>query len=129
MRRLMSPRWLAVHVLVLAAVAVMLGLGWWQIGRARQGNALSFGYALEWPAFAIFAVLVWVRAMRDSVYPERRKSKDAPLDRPVLVPHAERRPVTVVPLADEDDPETVEYNRYLAWLNANPGKRPGDYPG
>ncbi len=128
MRRLLSPRWLAVHVLVVAAIVVMLGLGWWQVGRARQGNALSYGYALEWPAFAIFTVLVWVRAMRDALYPERKvKRTPPPLDAPLLVREPERRP-TPAPAVDED-PETADYNRYLAWLNADPGRRPRDYPG
>jgi hypothetical protein len=31
--------------------------------------------------------------------------------------------------APDDDPELIDYNRYLAWLNANPGARPRDYPG
>ncbi|MDG4767373.1 hypothetical protein O7632_25255 [Solwaraspora sp. WMMD406] len=29
----------------------------------------------------------------------------------------------------EHDAELADYNRYLAWLNANPGARASDYPG
>jgi hypothetical protein len=28
---------------------------------------------------------------------------------------------------DTDDEQLAAYNRYLAWLNANPGARPADY--
>jgi hypothetical protein len=64
MSRLSTPRWLARHALALALVAGCLGLGWWQLGRAWGGNALSIGYAIEWPFFAGFVVFVWVRAIR-----------------------------------------------------------------
>ena len=33
---------------------------------------------------------------------------------------------TVAP--DDSDPELAAYNRYLAWLAADPGRRPEDYP-
>lgn len=38
------------------------------------------------------------------------------------------RPAAVAACPD-DDPELADYNRYLRWLNANPGARPADYPG
>jgi hypothetical protein len=31
------------------------------------------------------------------------------------------------PAAAEDDAQTRAYNQYLAWLNAHPDARPGDY--
>jgi hypothetical protein len=64
MSRLLTPRWLARHALALALVGGCLWLGWWQLGRAWGGNALSIGYAVEWPFFAGFVIFVWVRAMR-----------------------------------------------------------------
>ncbi|GIG58913.1 hypothetical protein Lfu02_32850 [Longispora fulva] len=73
MRRLLTPRWLLLHLLAAAIVAAMLGLAWWQIGRARDGNALSIGYSLEWPVFAGFTIFVWIRAVRR----ELRGSVDA----------------------------------------------------
>lgn len=60
----MSPGWLLRHAIVLVLVAIFLGLGWWQLGRAEQGNALSFGYTLEWPFFAAFVIFMWIREMR-----------------------------------------------------------------
>src|SRR5437763_967424 len=64
MRRLLTPRWLLIHLLVAAVVTAMLALTWWQVGRARGGNMLSIGYSLEWPVFAAFVIFVWIRAMR-----------------------------------------------------------------
>jgi hypothetical protein len=119
-------------------VAAFLVLGWWQIDRARGGNALSFGYAVEWPAFAIFVIFVWYREIRN----ERRGTPVEPLrivepvlarrDRDARVAGLVAAPVAAPLAADVggegDDPELDEYNRLLAWLAANPGSRPSDYP-
>jgi len=64
MRRLTSPGWLLRHAIVVVLVVAFLGLGWWQLGRAAQGNALSFGYTIEWPFFAAFVIFMWIREMR-----------------------------------------------------------------
>jgi DNA-binding transcriptional regulator of glucitol operon len=118
--------------MVLLVVAFMV-LGWWQIDRARGGNALSFGYAIEWPAFAIFVVFVWYREIRNE-----RGARPEPVRvvQPVLV-RARDAALTAAPAGTastagpagtaETDPELDEYNRLLTWLAENPGRRPADY--
>ncbi|MBX6355519.1 MAG: hypothetical protein IRZ05_06625 [Micromonosporaceae bacterium] len=124
MRRLVSARWLARHALAAVLVGGCLALGWWQIRRAAGGNALSWAYAVQWPVFAGFVAFLWWREVRRALGHEPRPAAPAGARSP-------RRPVRTVRPApvpdDSDDPELAAYNRYLAWLNANPGARPADY--
>jgi DNA-binding transcriptional regulator of glucitol operon len=124
-RRLLSPRWLAVHALALVLIAVCLSLGVWQYLRASGGNTLSWAYTFEWPLFAAFVVWMWVRAVRDHLSQERGED-----------PYAERRPPPIkaikavnrpVLAGDDDDPQLAAYNEYLAWLAANPNRKPSEY--
>jgi hypothetical protein len=69
--RLLRPAWLLGHLAMVVLVATFLVLGWWQIGRAAHGNALSFGYSLEWPFFAAFVVFIWQREVRAVLRAER----------------------------------------------------------
>ncbi|MCZ7435795.1 hypothetical protein O7598_05255 [Micromonospora sp. WMMC241] len=149
MQRLRTPAWIVRHVAMVVLVVGFLGLGWWQVTRAAGGNALSFGYAIEWPVFAGFVVFVWWREVRQALRAERGQpagpapsstAGDEPVAatqgvrEPVAATPAVRRPVRVArtpvrPADGADDGELAAYNRYLSWLNANPGARPGDYPG
>jgi DNA-binding transcriptional regulator of glucitol operon len=136
--RFLTPRWLVRHALVLVLVPAFLALGWWQIDRARNGNALSLGYAVEWPLFAAFVVFVWVKEIRREL---GKEPAVAAVDRPEEVPDELARQPGYVPFRVEprrprpgeaggagDDPDLVAYNRYLEWLAANPGRRPHEYP-
>jgi hypothetical protein len=136
-RRLLTPGWLARHGLAIALVAAFLTLGWWQISRAAGGNALSWAYAVEWPVFAGFVVFVWwreVRRERRGDRPGRPRSGEAAAEQASAAGF--RRPVVTTKAYAGSGPETAgapdgdlaAYNDYLAWLNANPGARPGDYP-
>lgn len=67
MRRLLTARWLLCHIVAVALVLAFLRLGWWQLTRAEGGNGLSIGYTLEWPAFAAFVIIVWLREVRSTL--------------------------------------------------------------
>ena len=83
---------------------------------------------MEWPVFAAFVIFVWWREVRSatSAGPPPRRRRRSP------DPGEVRRPVVAArrgPAYEDTDPEVTAYNHYLAWLNANPGARPADYPG
>jgi hypothetical protein len=128
-RRLSTRGWIVAHVAVVLLVVGFLALGWWQVRRAAGGNMLSFGYAVEWPAFAAFVIFVWVREMRRALREpdaapavpsagERSAPSDGGAD--AATPRAVRRPRSGPAYDDSGDAELAAYNRYLAWLNANP---------
>ncbi len=71
-RVLLTPRWLSWHLFAVAAVAGMIWLGDWQLRRALAGNTLSWAYTFEWPIFAIFGVVFWVKTVRDELQPARQ---------------------------------------------------------
>jgi hypothetical protein len=57
--RWFRQRALVYHLLVMILAPGCLLAGWWQIGRAESGNTLSYLYAIEWPVFAVLAVVGW----------------------------------------------------------------------
>jgi hypothetical protein len=149
MRKLWTPRWLLVHAAAVILVVGFLLLGWWQVTRAARGNVLSYGYAIEWPAFAAFVIYVWVKEMRQAVRGDVRTAgtpigaqptgtrlggtqlggtqTGGALETPVPVRRS--RPRNEAGYDDSGDPELAAYNRYLAWLNAHPHASPSEYPG
>jgi hypothetical protein len=118
-RFLITPRWLGWHVFVILSVLAMLWLGNWQLHRAESGNSLSWAYTFEWPLFAIFAVVFWVKTIRDEVHPPAQaKPRDA-----VAFPGGIPAPLPGAPRAAgggeepaQDDEELAAYNAYLARL-------------
>jgi hypothetical protein len=138
-----SPRWLVRHAVAAALIGAFLALGWWQVGRAAGGNALSYAYAVEWPVFAGFVAFVWYKEVRQARADAGRGRAAVPLEPgrdagrgldtgrgldAGRLPLRSTRPARVGPAYDDgDDEQLAAYNRYLAWLAANPGARPADY--
>ena len=118
-RFLITPKWLGWHALVVVSILGMLWLGDWQLHRALAGNALSWAYTFEWPMFAIFALVFWVKTIRDEVHPPAEaESTDAvglPSGAPVPAPPS-ARPDGDAGEPGEDDEELAAYNAYLARL-------------
>jgi DNA-binding transcriptional regulator of glucitol operon len=121
-----TPRWVLIHATVVVLVVAFGLLCWWQVGRAASGNLLSFGYAVEWPAFAVFVVYVWIKEMRAALHREPPGDHE-----PAVSPDRARvqRPRNEAAYDESGDPELAAYNRYLAWLNANPHASRNEYPG
>lgn len=124
MRDLLTPRWLARHALAVVLIGGCLALGVWQFLRATGGNTLSWAYVFEWPLFAGFVGWMWLRAARDDL--SRARGED-PYEAVRPAPLTPRRPPAPVTVDDGDDPQLAAYNRYLAWLAANPDRKPGEY--
>lgn len=120
-RKLLTPKWLALHALAVLLILAFLGLGYWQLKRGEAGNARSLGYAFQWPAFALFVVYMWIRMAREELHPHANAADEEQAH--VVAPTADA-PATAR-YADEtdedDDPEAdaelEEYNRWLAELN------------
>ncbi len=123
---LIKPRWLGWHVLMVVSFWGMLWLGDWQFHRALAGNSLSWAYTFEWPLFAGFAVVFWVKTIRDEFRIRRGEMPDPR----AAAAEAESLPAGVAGAvqavgavqsavsAPDEDSELSAYNAYLARLNA-----------
>ena len=117
---LIAPRWLGWHAFVALSVTGMLWLGDWQFHRAEAGNALSWAYAFEWPVFAVFAVVFWVKTIIDEARPAAAGDRAGQLDLPAGASPEHRTGQELGQPAGEtaeQDLELAAYNAYLAKLN------------
>ena len=73
MRAFLTPRWLGLHALFVAAVVVLGRIGLWQWDKGDgDGRAWQhYGYAVQWWLFACFAVFLWVKLVLDERDPSR----------------------------------------------------------
>lgn len=118
----LSPRWIGWGVVTLAAMVACILLGRWQLGRADESGSLqNWGYAVQWPLFAVFFGLLWWRMLRMEL--REGASSQPGHEQPQLnasasdqrVPSPRRAEVL---RAEQDDPELAAYNRFLAELAA-----------
>lgn len=132
MRRFFTLGWLGLHAVAIVLVTTFLGFGWWQLQRAEDGNMRSWGYTFEWPLFAVFVIVMWIKMMYDEVHDDGSgatggQSAGSAGPATSMGPAgsvgsvgASSRPVRVAALDaqnGEADPELAAYNRYLARLD------------
>ncbi len=112
----LSRRALLAHLVISAWVPGCLVAAWWQATIALSGNALSYLYAVEWPAFAIFGVVVWWNFLHDDPA-ERVNFRLRALDRGPRPPDSSRTAPPASYRSRDEDPALGAYNDYLEQLS------------
>jgi DNA-binding transcriptional regulator of glucitol operon len=106
--RLLTPKWVLLHLLVAAIFVATFFLGYWQLTKAEDGGgAVNWSYALQWPLYGLMGLGFYLKLLRDEVH--RDPDEDEPGNALVLY----QRPR----IDTSGDPELAAYNAYLAELN------------
>jgi DNA-binding transcriptional regulator of glucitol operon len=120
-RFVLARRWWVGHVLVVLCGCLFVWLGRWQWDRAQSptGSWQNFGYALQWPLFAVVLAAAWVRFLWLERHANARVTSQEPEPAPTIAPPVPRAADHTAPApTTEDDPddELATYNAFLARL-------------
>lgn len=113
-----SLRAIGLHIALIFWILTCALAAWWQVGRAIQGNSLSYLYSIEWPVIGAMGVLGWYSLLNaEKVSEHKEKARREYEDKMRADALAARR------AAEEEDPTLAAYNDHLARLSQEPKKR------
>ena len=113
-----SLRAIGLHIALIVSIVTCALAAWWQVGRAIQGNSLSFLYSIEWPVIGVLGVLGWYSLLNaEKVSEHKEKARREYEEKMRADALAARR------AADEEDPTLAAYNDHLERLSHEPKKR------
>jgi hypothetical protein len=113
-----SLRAIGLHIALVLWILTCALAAWWQVGRAIQGNSLSYLYSIEWPVIGVMGVLGWYSLLNaEKVSEHKEKARREYEEKMRADALAARR------AADEEDPTLAAYNDHLARLSQEPKKR------
>lgn len=92
---------------------------WWQVGRAVQGNSLSFLYAIEWPVIAVLGVLGWYALLTIEKVTEQQEAARREYEESMRAQALTARKAS----EESEDPALAAYNDHLANLSTHPKKK------
>ena len=117
-RRLLTAKWVLLHLLVAALFVGTFFAGYWQLTKAEGGGgAVNWSYSVQWPLYGFMGLWFYSRMLRTEL--TRDPDADDPGNAVVLY----QRPR----IDTTGDPELAAYNAYLAELNERAlGQQPGN---
>ena len=111
-----SRRAIGIHVALVGWIIMCALAAWWQVGRAIQGNSLSFLYSIEWPLFAILGLLGWYALLNLEKVTEGQQRAREEYEQMMREQAREARQVA----AEAEDPALKAYNDHLEDLARRP---------
>ena len=113
-----SLRAIGLHIALITWVVVCALAAWWQVGRAVQGNSLSFLYSVEWPVIGVLGILGWY-----SMLNMEKTTEEKEVERRAYEEKMRADALAARERATEEDPSLAAYNDHLANLSHDPKKR------
>ena len=116
-----SPRAIGLHCALVGWVAMCAAASYWQVGRALQGNSLSFLYSIEWPCFGILGFFGWWALLNMEKVTEHQEIARREYEEKM---RAQAQAARAAEAAREgEDPELAAYNDHLAALAEQQNKK------
>jgi DNA-binding transcriptional regulator of glucitol operon len=120
-RKYFSLRAIGLHFALIFWVVLCALAAWWQVGRAIQGNSLSFLYAIEWPLIGVLGIVGWYSMLNmEKVSEYKEKARREYEEKMRAEAQAEREQAAA---AEGEDPTLAAYNDHLAQLSHTQKKR------
>ena len=120
-RKYFTPRAIGLHLALIAWVALCALAAWWQVGRAIQGNSLSYLYSIEWPMIGVLGIVGWYSMLNtEKVSEHKEKARREYEEKMRADAQAERELAAEL---EGEDPSLKAYNDHLAELSHTPKKR------
>jgi DNA-binding transcriptional regulator of glucitol operon len=114
-----SRRAIGLHFAMIIWIALCGVAAWWQVGRAVQGNGLSYMYAIEWPAFAVLGVLGWYALLNMEKVTEHQQQARREYEETMRAQALAARKASV----ESEDSTLAAYNDHLADIAVKPKKK------
>ncbi|MHB2027918.1 MAG: hypothetical protein ACYCPT_03775 [Acidimicrobiales bacterium] len=114
-----SPRAIGLHLALIAWVALCGSAAYWQVGRAIQGNTLSYMYSFEWPVFGVLGVFGWYALLNMEKVTEEQEIARGEYEASMRAQARVAREATMM----DEDPALSAYNDHLAQLATQPKRR------
>jgi DNA-binding transcriptional regulator of glucitol operon len=120
-RKYLTLRAIGLHIALVFWIVLCALAAWWQVGRAVQGNSLSFLYAIEWPMIGVLGIVGWYSLLNTEKVGEHKEKARREYEEKMRAEAQAARELAAI--SEGEDPSLAAYNDHLAELSQTQKKR------